>query len=117
MVPQNNVQQDDMEKQRGVTISVEIIHMNYIPFLVTYSINLRFITTEIMTNMKFDILKDVIQRVNTIYCSQGFNTNTSHVDGHFGTLRSELDYMKIHKNFASTDEHVPYIGRLIRVLK
>ena len=91
--------------------------MNYIPFLLTYSINLRFITAKIITNIKFDILKDVIHRVNKIYCSQGFNTNTSNMDGQFGPQRSELDYMKIHKHFASTDEHVPDIERLIRVLK
>ena len=59
-----------------------------------------------------------LNNVHAIYKARGFVTDTIHADKEFQSLKTPLlKKINILMNIATTNEHVPEIERMIRVLK
>ena len=58
------------------------------------------------------------KNVHAIYKARGFVIDTVHADEEFQSLKTPLlDKFNILMNIATTNEHVPEIERMIRVIK
>ena len=105
-----------MEYYRDVELSVDVMHVNRVPFLVTLSKSIHYATVNALDNMKISTLEKTISTVFKIYAIRGFNVTTIHVDIQFKAMK---DRKRISPavNVVSKDEHVPEIERMIRVIK
>jgi hypothetical protein len=92
-----------MERYRDVTLCIDIMFVNQIPFLVTIARDIKFGTVEALQNRKNPTIINAIKQVSAIYTRRGFHITMGHTD-------NEL-------NVVSNDEHVPEIERYIRTVK
>jgi hypothetical protein len=107
-----------MENYRDITLCINIIFVNRIPFFLSISKNIRFITAEVLDNRKLDSLVNALRRINGIYRKRGFRITNIFGDGEFECtpgavatdIRSEL-------HICGEDKHVPDIERCIRTAK
>jgi hypothetical protein len=108
---------EKMARYRAVTLMADLMYVNKIPFLVTFSRNVRFGTVEKLgcksNTMVMAALKDVFK----IYLGGGFNVESAMMDREFEPLRGMLAVYKVGLNTTSRDEHVGEIERYIRTLK
>ena len=98
-----------------VTIAIDILFINSIPFLATISRGLKFGTIEQLPNRQVTTLKSCLQKVLAIYQERGFNVNTVLADPEFEPLHAEFPGNLIH--CCGADEHVPEIERYVRTIK
>jgi len=106
-----------MERHRDVTLGVDIMKVNKIPFLVTISRSIRFGTVELLANQKMPTVLKVLLHVCNMYQGRGFRVTAVMMDGKFESLRGELGAHGVLMNTASREEHVPDAKRRIRTLK
>jgi hypothetical protein len=100
-----------------VTIAVDIMKVNKIPFMISISRNIKFGTSEMIPIMKTTTMLDCIKNIKAIYARRGFRITNMMVDGQFETLWGELGDMQITLDTVSKDEHMPEIERYIRTVK
>jgi hypothetical protein len=106
-----------MDQHRDVTICIDIMFVNQIPFLVTISRAIKFGTVEVLKNRKHPTILQAIKNVNALYKNRGFRLMTGHTDNEFEPMRGNLLDLGIELNVVSNDEHVPEIERYIRTVK
>jgi hypothetical protein len=115
----NNLPKEIMEHCRDVTLCVDIMFVNRIPFFMSISKKVRFATdAEALNNRKQGSLIKALQRIYGVCRKRGFRITNIHGDGEFectrgavaADLRSEL-------NICGEDEHVPDVERCIRTTK
>jgi hypothetical protein len=107
-----------MEHYRDITLCIDIMFVNHIPFFLSISKNICFITAEVLDNRTLGSLVKALKRIYGIYRKRGFRITNILGDGEFECtcstiatdLRSEL-------NICGEDEHVPDIERCIRTVK
>ena len=99
----------------NVTLCIDILYINQMPFLHTISRKLHFRTMEYMPSESQDVILTSLQRVINIYKSRGFNIEYICGDGQFECVREKV--RPIHLNTSSTGEHVPEIERSIKTIK
>lgn len=75
-----------MEYYKEAELSVDVMHVNKIPFLVTVSKHIHFITVNALENMKMITMAEVLRQVKSSYSIQGFNIILIHVDIQFKAL-------------------------------
>jgi Reverse transcriptase (RNA-dependent DNA polymerase)/Zinc knuckle len=100
-----------------VTVGVDIMFVNKIPFLVSISRHIKFCTAELLQNQQSKTLLTAIKHIKSVYSKRGFNITVMLMDGQFDSLRGDLAELNITLNIVSNDEHVPEIERHIRTLK
>ena len=61
-----------MSRYRNVTLAGDIMFVNKLPFFVTISRNIRFCTSEFLTNRKSDTIFKAITHVHQTYAKRGF---------------------------------------------
>ena len=105
------------EENRNVTLSVDVMFVNHIPFLTSISRHLKFITAETLHNRTTSQLVKCVINVKALYPKRGFNLSTALMDGEFVPTRTALLKMGVSLNIASASEHVPEIKRQDRVIK
>ena len=105
------------EENRNVTLSVDVMFVNRIPFLTLISRNIKFTTAETLHNRTTSQLVQCVTNVKAPYTKRGFNVTTSLMDRDFVPMRTALLNMGVLMNTASTSEHVPGIKRQHRVVK
>ena len=108
---------DIVKRYRNITLCVDVMKVNKIPFLVTVSRNIRFGTGEVLPNQKDETLLKCIAAVCSLYRHRGFNVRFIHADGQFESMRGGFAENNLHLNTAAPDEHVPEIERFIRTIK
>ena len=105
-----------MDYYRNVELSIDVMHMNQVPFLVSVSKHIHYATVEALDDMKIPTLESGIKRVISTYRIRGFNIVLIHVDIQFKAIKDRKS-LGISVNVVSKEEHVPEIERLIRVIK
>jgi hypothetical protein len=113
----NDLPAETMAAYKDVVLCADIMYVNKIPFFVTISRHIHFSTVEMLHNRKSETVLNAIKQVNAVYQKRGFNITHMLIDGEFDCLRGALSALKITRNTATNDEHVPEIERFIRTLK
>ena len=106
-----------LENNKNITLSIDIMFVNKIPFVTTISRHNKFTTVKAIQKRKKSQLSECITNVIAIYTQRGFKVQHALLDGEFVPLRTDLLNMGIHANFATRNEHVPEIERQHRVIK
>ena len=105
-----------MEYYKDVELSIDVLHVNRIPFLATLSKNIHYSTMDALDNMKIPTMEHVIETVIHAYAVRGFHVKVIHVDIQFKALL-DREKLPVRTNIVSRGKHVPEIERYIRVLK
>ena len=106
-----------LENNKKITLSIDIMFVNKVPFVTTISRHIKFKTIKAIQKRKKLQLSKSIKNVIAIYTQRGFKVEHALFDGEFVPLRTELLNMGIHANFATRNKHVPEIERQHRVIK
>jgi hypothetical protein len=77
----NNLPKQLMENYRDITLRIDIMFVNRIPFFLSISKNIRFITAEVLDNRKLGSLVNALRRINGIYRKRGFRITNIFGDG------------------------------------
>jgi len=107
------VPRDILEKYRDVTLCVDIMFVNKIPFIITISRYIKSITIEVLPNRQVKTLSKILKNVTSMYERRGFLVASVLGDYEFEPLRSDFPQL----NTTSADEHVPEAERCIRTIK
>jgi hypothetical protein len=114
----NNLPQEIMENYRNVILCIDIMFVNRIPFFLTISKKLHFITAEVLDNRKEESLIKALKRVYGVYRKRGFRINNILADGEFECTRGAVATdLWSELNICGVNEHVPDIERCIRTTK
>ncbi|MDA3875508.1 MAG: reverse transcriptase domain-containing protein [Halothiobacillus sp.] len=111
----SSVPPDILAAHRDVTLAIDIMFVNKIPFLITISRNIKFGTVERLINRQVSSIKRAIQTTIAQYHSRGFQVATILADPEFESLQGELPNIQLH--CCGANEHVPEAERFIRTLK
>ena len=98
---------------------MDILFVNKIIFLITLSRKIGFTaTSHLPTQTVRDIFK-YFWRIYVFYLKHGFKITTVQADGEFSPLRELIAEMSSGPmvNLTSSNEHIPEIVRIIRVIK
>ena len=106
-----------LEKNKHMTLSIDIMYVNIIPFVTTISRNIKFTTAEAIQKRTTAQLVQLIKNVLPIYAQRGLQVDNTLLDGEFVPLRTDLLTLGINPNFATHNEHVPKIERQHRMIK
>ena len=111
------VPQDILQRYKCVTLGMDVMRVNGLPFLVTISEHIKFGTAEFLADQSKVTLVTALQHVITVYSARGFRPMIVLADGQFAPLEHDVRLLKLTPNFTSRDEHVGIIERFIRTLK
>lgn len=118
-----------MQRYQTVTLCVDIMKVNGIPFLMTISRHIRFGTAKHLLNQQNNSILSGLKEVCGTYRQRGFRIHLILADGQFESLRGDLatlgytgdgsleEQPPIALNVTSRDEHVPEIERYQRTVK
>ena len=110
----------ELSAHRDVTLALDIVKVNNIPFLTTISLNLQYRTCQriIPKKTKEASFYNAIDRVLRLYNKGGYRVTEIRCDTEFKTLLAPLeDENSVTLNLAAAEEHVPEIERSNRVIK
>ena len=99
-----------------VSLSVDIMHVNKVPFLISISQHIHYGTIRALDSMKIPILEEEIKRIIRMYSVRGFNIKYILVDIQFKAIKDRGNLNAI-VNVVGKGEHAPAIERFIRVIK
>ena len=102
-----------LSRHQNVTLAIDIMFVNKIPFLITVSRNIKFVTIEDLPNRKVTTIRDKLRAVLRLYRHRGFHVTSILGDQEFEALREFFPYL----NTCGADEHVPDVERMIRTVK
>ena len=97
----------------SVTLAIDIMFVNRVPFFITISRNLKFGTVEALSNRKAVTITEKLKSVVKLYQHRGFQVTTILADPEFEPIRASFPSL----NCCGADEHVPEIERYIRTVK
>jgi hypothetical protein len=103
-----------LKRYHAVTLCVDVMFVNCIPFLVSISRHLRFGTIELLHSRTSRDLLTGIHRIATVYATSGFQVTRVHGDPEFEPLREDLS---MHLECCNEDERVPEVECYIRTIK
>jgi hypothetical protein len=108
---------DLKEAHKNVTLCVDIMFINKLPFLVSCSRSIKFGTAELLENGEKKSILNALKKVISIYQRRGLKVQFMLMDGEFEPLRDDIIALGITLNTAANDEHVGDIERYIRTVK
>ena len=76
-----------MKAHKQVTLAIDIMFVNKIPFLVTTSRNIHFGTIEVLPDRKINIVITKLRSVINLNRHRGFNVSSILANGEFKKLR------------------------------
>jgi hypothetical protein len=106
-----------MSRYRDVTLCVDVMYINRVPMVVTFSRNIRFTTVQAIPNRTSAVLLNSIKSVIAIYQRGGFRVRLALMDGEFASMNGAMADLGVSLNTTAEDEHVGEIERFIRVIK
>jgi hypothetical protein len=105
-----------LERHKLVTMSVDVMFVNGVPFLVSAARGLNLVTAEFTPSRTAKKLADGITRMIDLYALGGFQVGTVLMDNEFEKLRNPVPILAI--NTTAAKEHVPEVEeRKIRLIK
>ncbi len=107
------------ELHKDVTLKIDIIFVNKIPFFTTYSVVICFLLVTHLSNRKALTIFNALKSMCGYYLQQGFQIVFIKGDGEFAPLEAwmAMVYVAPKLNLVSANEHVPEIERKIWVIK
>jgi hypothetical protein len=100
---------------REVTLAVDIMFINAVPFFITVSRNIKFGTVHCVSDRKIPTVLKALREVVNLYTNRGFRVNTILADPEFRPMQNDIPGAQMH--CCGADEHVPDIERYIRTVK
>ena len=100
---------DILSLYHSVTLCMDIMFINKMPFLVTISCNIKFGTVELLLNHQEDTVTKSLQAVMHLYGSCGFLVQMVHVDSKFKALQGPLAGAGSGLNVCTNNKHVPEV--------
>ena len=110
------VPRDFLKLQKNVTLVVDVMFVNNLPFLITMSRNIRYVTVEHIKSRTVNRLCKGIIRVLRLYGRAGLTVQTAMMDLEFEPVKEPL-LDKVVVNTSAAKEHVAEIERCIRTTK
>jgi hypothetical protein len=104
-----------LEQHQRVTLAVDVMFVNRVPFLVSVARGLNLVTAEHMPTRTAKQLAAGIVRVMDLYSRGGFQVVTVLMDNEFEKLRNLVPVLAV--NTTAAKEHVPEVERRIRLIK
>jgi hypothetical protein len=105
-----------LERHQLVTLAVDVMLVNGVPFLVSVARGLNFVTAEFVPSPRTaKQLALGVNRITDLYACGGFQVGTVLMDNEFEKLRNLVPTLAI--NTTAAKEHVPEIERKIRLIK
>jgi hypothetical protein len=104
---------DIHQRHKSTVLAIDIMFIKKLPFLVTLSRNIKFLTVEALPNRQEGTVRDKLKAVIRLYEHRGFKVNNILADPEFKMLRPYFPML----NTCGADKHVPDIVRAIRTIK
>ena len=110
---------DVLTAHNRITLGADIFFVNKIPFFITVSHNIKFITGDRLQNRKETTIVSALLKVCALYSKRGFTVSRCNMDNEFECLKDSLVERRhgVQLNICAPDEHVPEIERNIRTVK
>jgi len=112
-----DIPQEIMEKHGKITLAIDIMFINKIPFIMTMSCNICFGTAELIKDMKNNTLVTSNKQVVQAYQAHGFRLKAILADGQFIHIQQIIKQKGITLNICAGNEHIGEIERYIRTVK
>jgi hypothetical protein len=107
-----------MAQYRNITLCIDIMFVNKIPFFLSISQNICFITAAVLPNCQAASLIKALKDINGVYWQRGFRITVILGDSDFECTRSSAaGDLHSDLNICEEEEHVPDIERCIRTIK
>lgn len=107
-----------VDNHQEITLCMDAMKINGIPFLTTVSRNLLYRTVHPLNKQDMDNYKRAIEEVIRVYKRAGFKVQTILCDNEFRPLLHPMaNEYDVNVNYANPQEHVPEAERNIRVIK
>ncbi len=104
-----------LEQHQRVTLAVDVMFVNRVPFLVSVARGLNLVTAEHMPTRTSKQLAAGIVRVMDLYSRGGFQVGMVLMDNEFEKLRNLVPVLAV--NTTAAKERVPEVERRIRLIK
>ncbi len=116
-------------KPRNIILCIDIMFFTGLPFLITVSRNIKFITATLLIDRRKSTILKAIQKVFRVYQGRGHEVDNVEfteeempihmilADNEFQTLKEEVEMLEVQVNVVAKDEHVPEVERQNRVIK
>lgn len=105
-----------IEYYKNNELSVDVLHINRIPFLGLVSKNIHYRTVNPLDNMKISTMEIIIDKILCAYLVCGFHVVLLHMDIQFKALKDDKN-LDVQVNVVARGEHVPKIEHVIHVWK
>jgi hypothetical protein len=105
---------DILATHHHIHLTVDIIYINKLPFLITYSRSLHFGTVELLDNCQIPTICKKLQSVFNLYHHHGFTITKLYADPEFEALRPWFPCLDI---CGGANDHIPDIECFIRTVK
>jgi hypothetical protein len=109
------IPKDIMSLNRNVTLVIDIMFVNGLPFMVSIYRKIKSTTVKYLHGRNQNHLVKSIRKIINLYRQRGFTVDTALTDREFECLRANLPELNL--NTTAAREHVPDVERQIRVLK
>ncbi len=109
------IPRDFVQLHKYVMLVADVMFVNGLPFLVTYSQGLSLVTIEHLQSRTTKRLVHTLERVFRIYATAGFVIQTALMDMEFEKLKSMMPHMAL--NTTAAREHIREVEQKIRVIK
>jgi hypothetical protein len=104
-----------LERHQLVTLAVDVMFVNGVPFLVSMARGLNLVTAEFTPSRTAKQLAAGITRMIDLYARGGFRVGTVLMDTKFEKLQNLVPILMI--NMTAANEHVLEVERKIRLIK
>ena len=108
---------DLLLKYKDVTLAMDIMFVNKLPFLLTLSRHIKFGTVAHLLSRGHTNVMAVIKQIKALYRIRGFRVRHIHSDGEFSAMEADLLGERIVLTTCANDEHVPDIEHYVRTVK
>ena len=98
-----------LKRHPGVTITMDILFINNMPFLLSMSHGLKFMMVESLPNRQVKTIKEKVRTICTLYQGCGFVVHSIYADLEFEPLRPDFPFI----NTSDADDHQPDIEQTI----
>ena len=102
---------------KRVTLCMDLMYINKLPFLITFSRGIRYGTAEHLPSRRKSAIIRSLKRIFQLYSHRGFVVQELLGDGEFKSMEGELLEAGFPANIAGRGEHVPDVERYIRTVK
>ena len=106
-----------MDKYKDVTLSIDVMKINGIPFFNTISRHIKFGSSGKLDNLQNSTIVSHLKIIMNVYCVRGFRVTIVLADNQFESMRGDIADLGAIVNVVSRDEHVPEIERYNRTIK